>query len=155
MYATSGAGGVYRIDGDAFTPCPEPAAPLPPGVPRPPATGRHPPPVVTLGAARRQRVLRQKGFRLAMSCNELCGTTAQRTDADRPLEAIYMLKPQTRQLAAGQRVTLTLRRRSAALAAVRAALRRHRTVSATLTVVGRDRRATGAAPRSVVTRAKL
>jgi hypothetical protein len=154
VYVTSLDGPLYRLDGDTFTPCPEEPATQPPGgggggggTPPGggPGPGGGPPPVtdtrapgVRIGAQRRQRALRVRGFRLAMTCDELCGATATGSVRIAQSKHVYRLAPMTRQLAAGARVKVRLRASSRALKAMRAALRRHRRVTATLTLTGRD-----------------
>jgi hypothetical protein len=95
-------------------------------------------PVVKLGSLRRQPALRLRGFRLAATCDELCGVTITGTVRIKGSKRVYVLTPITRQIAAGKHVKLTLRASSRALRAIRAAVRRHRRVTATLTAVGRD-----------------
>ncbi|MEA2467322.1 MAG: hypothetical protein QOJ57_1448 [Thermoleophilaceae bacterium] len=150
VYATSLNGPVYRIDGDAFTPCPEPApapAPMPGGgSPDPSAGGGSTappltdtrPPVVRLGSLVRQPALRLRGFRLSITCDELCGIAATGVVRIRGSKRAYVLARVTRQLAANKRLKLTLRASARALRAIRSARRHHRRVTAGLTVVGRD-----------------
>jgi glucose/arabinose dehydrogenase len=130
VYAASLGGSVYRIDGDAFTPCPLGGGP----VPTPPDTR---PPVVRIGAHRRQRVLRLRGVRLSVNCDEMCGATATgvvRITGRRGL----VLARVARQLGAHKRVKVTLKASRKTLRSIRAALRRHRRVTVKITVVGRD-----------------
>jgi glucose/arabinose dehydrogenase len=127
VYAVSGTGPVFRIDGDAFTPCPEPG-------PAPDATA----PVVTTSARRRQRVLRQRGFRLAVRCSERCGATVTGVVRISGSRRVHRLRRVARQLGAGKRRKLTLRARRRQLRTFAAALRRGRRVKVTFTVVARD-----------------
>jgi hypothetical protein len=158
VYATSLSGTVYRIDGDAFTPCPEPPPPPPPApapTSNPGSSGSQNPagdgdgtttpplpdtraPVVRLGSQLRQPALRLGGFRLSISCDELCGATVTGIVRIGGSKRVYVLAPVTRQLAANARVKLTLRASNRALRAIGAARRNHRRVTATITVVGRD-----------------
>jgi glucose/arabinose dehydrogenase len=154
LYATSLSGGqLYRIDGDTFTPCPEPPPPgtnPPPGTggpggsPNPPGGGNGDPgttppgdtraPVVRIGSLRRQPVLRLRGFRLSVRCDELCGATITGTVRVKESKRVYVLTRATRQIAAGKRVKLTLR----ASRRLRRAIRRGGRATATLAVVARD-----------------
>jgi hypothetical protein len=135
VYATSLSGPVYRIDGDAFTPCPEPA---PPGGGPPPPTADTRAPTVRIGSQRRQRPLRVHGFRLAMSCDERCGATATGRARIAGSKRTYVLKQVTEQLAANKRINVRLRASKRALGAFRSAFRRHKRVTVTLSVTGRD-----------------
>ncbi|MEA2410947.1 MAG: hypothetical protein QOC77_1508 [Thermoleophilaceae bacterium] len=151
VYATAGGGAVYRIDGAAFTPCPEGGGPAPGGSPPPgggsPSPGGGGPsptppdtkaPVVSLGAGRRQHVLRVRGVRLSVSCNELCGATATGTVRIKGSRRAYGLGRVTRQLAAHKRVKLTLKASRKTRLAIRAALRGQLRVTVALQVVARD-----------------
>jgi glucose/arabinose dehydrogenase len=141
---------VFRIDGDAFTPCPEPPPGPDPGggggggnpppdpgggdpsPPSPPADTRAP--HVTIGSLRRQPALRLRGFRLSVRCDELCGATITGTVRVRGSKRTYVLARVARQLAANKPVKLTLRASNRLLRAIR----RHRHATATLKVVARD-----------------
>ncbi len=139
VYATSGSGPVYRIDGDAFTPCPEAV--------RPDTRA----PVVRLGAHHKQRLLRLRGVRVSASCDELCGATVTGVVRIKGRKRAYGLLRVTRQLAAHGRAKITLRASIRARQAIRSALRRHRRVTAKVTVVGRDAAGNaGRASRSVI-----
>jgi hypothetical protein len=129
VYATSGGGPVYRIDGDAFTPCPEPTPP-------PAADTRTP--AVRITSPRRPRPLRVHGFRVVMSCDEMCGVTATGRVRIAGSKRVYVLQQVTKQLAANKRMKVRLRASKRALRAFRAAFRRHKRVTATLEVTGRD-----------------
>ncbi|MEA2458515.1 MAG: hypothetical protein QOC95_1487, partial [Thermoleophilaceae bacterium] len=131
VYA-SGSSTVVRIDGDAFTACPEPAANPSPV----PADTRAP--VVRMSAKRRQRALRSRGFRLAVSCDEVCAAVARGTVRISGSKRVYVLRSARRRLAADMRLKVRLRASKRALRAFRSALGRHRRVTATLTVTGRD-----------------
>jgi glucose/arabinose dehydrogenase len=166
LYAASLSGPVYRIDGDAFTPCPEPApgpgpgpAPGPapgPGGPPPPgggATDDTRAPAVRLGSLRRQRALRLHGFRMSVRCDELCGVTVTATVRIKGSKRTYLLARMTRPLAANKRVKRTLRASIRTLRAIRSALRNHHRVTATFVAVGRDAAGNaGTAKRSVQAR---
>ena len=108
VYVTSLNGPVSRIDGDAFTPCPETPTATPPPTPTP-GTPDTRAPVIKLGSLRRQPALRLHGFRAAASCDELCGATVKGTVRIKGSKRIYLLTRVTRQIGAGKRVKLTLR----------------------------------------------
>jgi hypothetical protein len=159
LYTTAGGGQVSRIDGDAFTPCPEPAPPGPgPGGGSPPpgggggggTSGDTRAPVVRLGSLLRQPALRLHGFRLSVRCDELCGATVTGTVRIKGSKRVYVLARVTRQLAANKRVKVTLRASNRALRAIRSALRRNRRVTATLSVVARDAAANAGRAQRVV-----
>jgi glucose/arabinose dehydrogenase len=166
LYATSGQGPVYRIDGDAFTPCPEGGGGTPPpgggggggnpppgGGGNPPPGGGNPPPgggdpgttppdtrapVVRVGSARKQHVLDLRGVRVSVKCDELCGATVTGRVHVRGLKRAPSLRRVTRQVAAGRRVKVTLRASRTTLRLVRRALHRGRHVSVSVQVVARD-----------------
>jgi hypothetical protein len=156
VYAASGDGPVYRIDGDAFTPCPESAPPggttPPPGggttTPPPPGGGTTTPPdttppdttppVLQVSSGHAQHALRNHGFRLAARCNELCGLTVTGTVWVAGSRRQYKLTRFVRQIAAGQRIKFTVRAPRATLRAIRSALARHRRVTATVVAAARD-----------------
>lgn len=133
VYAVSLNGPVSRLDGDAFTPCPEEPA----GDPVPTPVDKRAP-VVKLNSLRRQPALRLHGFRLAASCDEVCGASITGTVRIKGSKRVYVLTKVTRQIGAGKRVKTTLRASNRALRAIRRALRRHRRVTAALVVTGRD-----------------
>jgi hypothetical protein len=142
VYATSGSGPVYRIDGDAFAPCPEPppggTTPPPPGGNTPPpggGTATPPdttPPVIRISSRHAEHALRIRGFRVGVTCSELCGATLTGGVRIARNAHVYKLRRVARVMAAGNRVIFTLRPWSAGLRAMRAALRRHRRVTATI-----------------------
>jgi glucose/arabinose dehydrogenase len=152
VYATSLNGPVYRIDGDAFTPCPEGSPPGPGPGPGPSPDPGNPPgtnppptpapdtraPVVRVGAHHKQHVLNLRGVRLSVSCDELCGATATGVVRIAGRTRTYALLRVARQLKANRRVKLTLKASSRARRAMRSALAHHRRVSIGITVVGRD-----------------
>jgi glucose/arabinose dehydrogenase len=167
VYATAGGGPVYRIDGDSFTPCPEGGGAPGPGpgpggggsgggnpppgggdpTPTPPDTRK---PAVSIGASHKQHVLRLRGVRLSMKCDELCGATATGVVHIRGSKRTFVLKRVARQLAALKRVKTTLKASTKALRAIRKALHRHRRVTIKVTVAGRDPAGnTGRATRTV------
>jgi glucose/arabinose dehydrogenase len=138
VYAASGDGPVYRIEGDTFTPCP--------GTPPPDTT----PPVVTIGARAKQRVLRQRGLRLDIGCGEACDAKATATTRIGGSARVYRLRAVTRQIAANGRVNVTLRASTATLKAIRLAFSHHRSVRAVLTVSASDAAANTAVAKRTV-----
>jgi hypothetical protein len=88
--------------------------------------------VIRISSRRSEHALRIRGFRVGVSCNELCGVTLTGGIKIAGTTHVYKLRRVTRLLAAGKRVTLTLPAWSAGLRAMRAALRRHRGVTATI-----------------------
>jgi hypothetical protein len=146
LYATSGSGPVYRVDGDSFTPCPEAQAPGPggggggggggPGG----GAGRvdKRAPVVQIGAQRRQLVLRRRGVRLGLGCSETCGVSVRGTIRIARSGKRSRTRLATRQVAPKQRVKLKLRLTRAQRRAIAAAMRRHRRVTIRLSAAGRD-----------------
>ena len=126
VYVTSLNGPVSRIDGDSFTPCPEPAA------------ADTTAPGVTLTAARIQRLLRRRALVAAVRCTEACGVTATATMRISGSRKVYRLRPATRMVAAGERARLTLKPSRRALRAFSSALRRGRRVSGRVSVTARD-----------------
>ncbi|HEY0633350.1 MAG TPA: PQQ-dependent sugar dehydrogenase, partial [Thermoleophilaceae bacterium] len=144
LYATSLSGPVYRIDGDSFAPCPEP----PPGGSGPPTTtppggGTETPPDTTpptlqLTAWPNQHALRNSGFWVRASCSELCGVNVAGTMRVSGSTRVYKLKQMGRLVAAGARPMITLHPWSRGMRALRAALKHHRHVSATLTATAFD-----------------
>jgi len=127
IYMTALGGGVYRLDSDAPPmPCPEPAAP---------DTG---PPAVALSRARSQRALRQKGFIVAVTCNEACGFTASGRMRVSGSKTRYGLRKSSKLAAAGKRVRVRLALSRKGTAALRRTLARRRRASVTITVLARD-----------------
>jgi hypothetical protein len=160
VYVTSLNGPVSRLDGDAFTPCPEEPAggtpPPPDTTPTPtptptPGTTDTRAPVVKLGSLRRQPVARLHGVRLSATCDELCGATITGTVRIKGSKRVYALARAARQIGARKHVKMTLRASSRALRAVRSALSRHRRVTATLSAVARDAAGNAGTAKRVVT----
>jgi hypothetical protein len=150
LYVTASSN-AYRIDDAAFTACPEPppVTDSNPGGGEPPPTGGEPPPqaglpvdsrapIVRMSALRRQPTLRLRAFRLAMSCDELCEATAGGAVRIAGSKRVYALAPVTRQLSVLKRRRVNLRVSRRTLKAIRAALKRGKRVTATLTVTGHD-----------------
>jgi hypothetical protein len=142
VYAASGSGPVYRIDGDSFTPCSEPAPPTGPPTSTSTPTAPPPPdttaPALQVGARRAQRILRLGGLRLSIACDEMCGATATATIHIGGSARVYRLALLTRQIGAGARVKVTLHASKRTLRAVRAAFRHRRRVRAVLSVSALD-----------------
>jgi glucose/arabinose dehydrogenase len=129
VYATSLKGPLYRLDGDQSpSPCPESGAPT--GGSRPDTTG----PVLRMSRQRVQRILRNNGFVIAVTCDENCGFTSSGVMRVRGSRTRYGLRKVSRMANAGgrTRVRLLLSKRGAT------ALRRTGSASATITVVARD-----------------
>jgi hypothetical protein len=153
VYATSGDGPVYRIDGDAFIPCPE-GSPGPGPTPNP-GGGNNPPPdggggnptptpldkrkpVVSIGSHRSEDMLRLRGVRISVRCDEMCGATVTGRIHIARIKRSFALKRVARPLAAHKRLKVTLRASRRTLKAIRAGLRHHRRVTAKIVAVGRD-----------------
>jgi glucose/arabinose dehydrogenase len=132
VYATSGGGPVYRIDGDSFKACGEP----PPPHPGPAPDTRKP--VVRIGSGRSEDMLRLRGVRLSLRCDEMCGATVTGRIHIAGTTRTFVLKRVARPLAAHRRVKVTLRASPRTLKAIRAGLRHHRRVTARIVAVGRD-----------------
>jgi glucose/arabinose dehydrogenase len=127
VYLTSLGGGVWRLDGDAPpAPCPEPG------------TADTTAPVAKLSRARSQRVLRQKGFVVAVTCNEACGFTATGKMRVSGSRTRYGLKRSSKLANAGQRVRVRLALSKKGTATLRRTLARRRRASATVTILARD-----------------
>jgi hypothetical protein len=144
VYATSLSGPVYRIDGDAFSPCPEPppggggTTTPPPGGGGEPASPDTTPPVLRLSAWPNQHALRNRGFWVRASCNEVCGVNLVGAMRIHGSTRVYKLKRAARLVSAGGRQQITLQLWGRGLRALRAALRHHRHVSSTLTATALD-----------------
>jgi hypothetical protein len=142
LYATSLSGPVYRIDGDSFSPCPEP----PPGgggtTPPPGGAGGTPPdtapPALTLSAWPTQRALRNHGFWVRARCSELCGVNLGGTMRIAGQTHVYKLKRSARLVPATGRQMITLGLWSRGTRALRTALARHRRVTATVNATALD-----------------
>ena len=150
VYATSGAGPVYRLDGSAFTPCPGAGSGPGGGTPTPADTRA---PRLALGGKSRQRVLRQRGLRVAVSCGERCGASIGGTWRIGKSRVRRRLKAVTRQLAANRRTQVTLRLSKHQRRLIAAALRHRRSVRFTVRATARDA-ARNAATKSKVIRAR-
>jgi hypothetical protein len=142
LYAASLNGPVYRLDGDSFSPCPEPPAGGPTTTP-PPGGGTPPspdttPPDLRLTAWPNQHALRSSGFWTRASCNELCGVNLAGTMRISGSTRVYKLKRMARLVPAGGRSVITLHPWSRGMSALRAALKHHRHVTATLTATALD-----------------
>jgi hypothetical protein len=140
VYAASGAGPVYRIDGDAFTPCP--AASGPPGG----NNGGNPPvvdaraPFLRLTVRGHQRVLHTRRVRLTLRCSETCGVSVGgkiRISRSRR-RTRFTAKPATRQLAGKRRTTVGLALTRRGRRAIARGLRHHRSVKIKLAATARD-----------------
>src|SRR4051812_16541449 len=142
LYATSLGGPVYRIDGDSFSPCPEPPAGGGGGGTPPPGGGSTPadttPPTLTLAAWPNQHALRNEGFWVRARCNELCGVNVTGTMRIGRQNHVYKLKRIARLVAANQRQMITLNLWSRGMRALRSALKNHRRVTATLNATALD-----------------
>jgi hypothetical protein len=123
VYAAAGGGTVSRIDGDSFAPCPDATTPI---ATPPPADTR--PPRIRIGGLKRQRVVRQHGVLIALSCDEACGATIRAKVTISGSRKHYLSRTATRQIGANGRVKLRLVISARARRAVARALRRHRGV---------------------------
>ncbi len=140
VYLTSLSGTVARLDGEA------PPRPCPEG-------GADPdPPSVAISRRRSQRVLRQRGFVVALRCDEDCGFVASGRMRISGSKARYGLSRASRLVAGGKRVRVRLAPSRSGTAALRRALARRRRVSATVTINARDA-AGNASTRRVAVRA--
>ena len=127
VYATTLGGPLYRLDGDAPpSPCPEP------GVSDDQA------PRTRISYKRSQRALRQKGFIVAVRCDENCGFTASGRMRISGSRTRFGLKRVSRLAGGARRVRVRLRMSSKGTRALRSALARRRRASVTVTVVARD-----------------
>jgi hypothetical protein len=133
VYTTAGGGAVNRIDGDTFAPCPDGAQG---GGPLPVADTRRP--RLRIGGRKRQRIVRQRGVRIAVSCDETCGATMRAKVRIAGSRKRYVARTATRQLAANQRVKVKLVISKRARRAVSRALRRHRRVKVSIGVRALD-----------------
>ena len=117
IYAVSGVGPVYRIDGDGSNPC---------------TLG------LRLSAKKRQRVVRRRGVKVAATCDRDC-TAKLRARVRIPGAAKRLrLRPVTRELAANTRTKAKLRASRKVRRRIARALRRGRTVRITVTATARD-----------------
>ena len=125
MYAASLDGAVYRLAGDAFTPCPEPGPPSDGGGKPPPRDTTAP--RLHLYRSRLQHLLRHRAVFLGAHCSELCGVAANGTLSVPGPARVYGLKPTSAIVGAGKDVRLTLLiSKRAANAALRALKEGHR-----------------------------
>jgi hypothetical protein len=141
VYATSLSGPVYRIDGDAFSPCPEP----PPGGGTPgggaPGGGNPPdttPPTLKLTAWPKQHAIRRGGFWVRARCSELCGVNLAGTMHIAGQTRGYKLKRAARLVAVNQRPMMTLGLWSPGVRALRTALKKGRRVTASVKATALD-----------------
>ena len=126
VYLSSLGGSISRLDGDAPpTPCPDPA-------------GDVTPPGLGISRARRQRVLRQKGFIVALRCNEPCGFTASGKMRVSGSKKRYGLRRSSKLATAGKRVRVRLALSKKGTAVLRRTLARRRRATASVTVLARD-----------------
>jgi hypothetical protein len=123
VYTTSGGGTVARIDGDTFTPCGKPDTRAP---------------VARIGGPRKQRIVRQRGARITLSCDETCGVTVRGKARIGRSRTRYVLRGVARRVTANKRVTVKLRMSKRARRAIARALRRHRRVKVSVSVSARD-----------------
>ena len=81
VYTASNAGAVNRIDDAPFTPCQVSAPPVTdnpnPPPPPPPAGTDKKPPKLSVGRARRQKLLSKRAVYVGVRCDELCGVTTE------------------------------------------------------------------------------
>jgi hypothetical protein len=126
VYATSLNGPVYRIDGDSFSPCSTGG------------TDTMPPVVLKLTAFTKQRAARNSGFWVRTRCNELCGVTVTGSMHISGQKHVYKLKRTSRLVAPGAAPKVTAHLWSRGLRALKAALKRHRKVTATLDATALD-----------------
>jgi hypothetical protein len=115
VYTTSGGGTLARIDGDTFAPC------------------RGAGPGVRIRATARQRVLRQRGVRLRVTCSAPCTVAIRGKVRISKSQKRYALRAMKRTLRNGSRVRLRLPK--ATRRAIVRALRRHHRVRLAVTVV--------------------
>lgn len=127
VYTTAGGGEVSRIDGDAFTPCPEPPAGGGGGGGGGGGSADTRAPVVRISSLHRRTARRVHSFRLTVRCDELCGATITGRLHVRGRKRAFKLAGTIRQLPAGKRVKLTIRAPKRALRALHR--RRHGTAS--------------------------
>jgi glucose/arabinose dehydrogenase len=126
VYMTGLDGGVFRLDGDAPpTPCPEGGTDtIAPGL--------------SLSWQRRQRALRRKGFVVAIKCNESCGFAATGTMRVSGSKTRYGMRRVAKLTRANRSVRVRLALSKKGTRALRRTLARHRSATATVTVLARD-----------------
>jgi hypothetical protein len=141
VYMTALTGNVYRLDGDAPpTPCSSSGSSAPPGSGGggPGTTADTGAPRLVLSRRRAQRALRQKGFIVAVTCNENCGFTVSGRMRISRSKTVYVLRPSSKLATAGRRVRVRLGMSKKATNALRGALARRRRVAVTVTIAARD-----------------
>ena len=118
VYTTAGDGTLARIDGDTFTPCPGGG------------------PALRIVGRSRQRLVRQRGVRVKVSCSEPCAAAIGGRVRIAHSRKTYRLGGVRRQLTRPAKVRLRIGAKGRR--AVARALRRHRRVSVTVTMTARN-----------------
>jgi hypothetical protein len=96
-------------------------------------------PTLRLSGSSSQRILRQRGVVVVVACPaEACTAAAHGTVTVPASAKVFKLKPVTKQIPAGGKVTLKLRISKRALRAIGRALRHHKKVNAQVTVSAKD-----------------
>jgi hypothetical protein len=128
---------------DAIAAAPPPPEPSPSSSqptsppPQPPADTMAP--TLRLSGSSSQRILRQGGVVVVVACPaEACTAAAHGTVTVPGSAKVFKLKPITKQIPAGGKVTLELRISKRALRAIGRALRHHKNVNAQVTVSAKD-----------------
>ena len=136
----SGAVGSFDLYVEGTDPPAPPSTPPPPSPPPfspPPADTTAP--TLQLGGATAQRVLRQGGVLVAVSCPlEACAATAKGKVRVEGSAKVFKLTPATKQMPGGTRATLKLKLKRSALAAIRRLLKAGKRMGAKLTVTAKD-----------------
>ena len=115
-------------------PLPPPPPPAPP--PPPPDTTA---PALQLGGAASQRIARQRAVIVVVACpTEACSATARGTVTVPGSAKVFKLTPVSKQISVGSKASLRLGIARRALTAIAHALKRHRRVSARITVAATD-----------------
>ena len=125
---------------------PTPAGPPPPGPPAADAT----PPLLRLGGATLQRLVRARAVVITARPNEAAALRATGTLNVPRASKVFRLRAVRTSAAAGRRVTLRLRLPRAAIPAVRRALARKKRVTARITVTATDAAGNRATARRTV-----
>jgi RTX calcium-binding nonapeptide repeat (4 copies) len=115
--------------------------PLPPAPPPPPAPSLADTtaPALELSGATAQRILRQRGVLVVVSCPvEACAVTAKGKVVVRGSSKRFKLRSATKQIAKGGKATLRLKLRKKALMAIRRALMSGKKLNAKVTVTAED-----------------
>jgi glucose/arabinose dehydrogenase len=133
IYMTSLGGSVFRLDGDS-----PPAPCTGSGGPGGGGSGDTTAPGVKASRRRAQRALRQKGFIVAVTCDENCGFTASGRLRISRSRKVYVLRPSSKLTTAGRRVRVRLAMSKKATRALRAGLARRRRSVVTVTIIARD-----------------